>query len=100
MARLGNILLLASRGMLLVILAVAWMTGILIDAILQIPPQPCLLLSGLFLLLLIIFWSDQSHRLLLFLFLCISLGASRYAWAQPQYDSQSVDRLIGPSSAF
>jgi ComEC/Rec2-related protein len=100
MARSEYTLLSVTRGLFLVFLAVAWMAGILIDSILQIAPQPCLLLSSLFLLLLIIFWSDQRYRLLLLLCLCISLGAWHYAWAQPRYDPQSVDRLIGTSSAL
>ncbi len=94
MARLGNILLLASRGMLLVFLAVAWMAGILLDDLLQIEPLLCLLLSGCCLLLLMLCWHEQRQRLLLLLCLCASLGAWRYAWAQPQYDPQSVQRWI------
>ncbi len=86
MARLGNILLLANRGMLLVFLAVAWMAGILLDDLLQIEQPLCLLLSGCCLLLLIILWHEQRQRLLLLLCFCASLGAWRYAWARPQYD--------------
>ena len=98
---------LTTRGMLLVILAVAWIMGILIDS--TLPPRPCLLLSGLILLFLITFWQKQRYRLLFLLLLCISLGSWRYSRELPQFDLQrelpqfdlpSVQRFIGPTSSL
>ena len=94
MTYLAYISLLTTRGLLLVILAAAWMIGILIDSTLQLPPQLFLLLSGLTSLLLIIFWRQRPDRLLLLAVLFIALGAWRYAHAQPQYDPQSLQRFM------
>src|SRR5436190_11816029 len=100
MVCLDYISVLFNRGMLLVILAVAWIMGILIDALLQLTHQIFLFLSGLILLFLIIFWRNQRDRLFLLLFLGMSLGAWRYAWALPQYDPQSLTRFVGTSSSL
>ena len=87
-------LLSTTRGLLLVFLAIAWITGIFINSILPVPPQICLTLSALLLLLLILLWHTQRPRLLLLLLFCITLGAWRYAQAQPQYDPHSIYPLL------
>jgi ComEC/Rec2-related protein len=94
------IALLTTRGLHLAIFAVAWIAGILIDDVLQVPPQTCLLLSGLTVLPLIICWHNQRDRLLLLMMLFSGLGAWRYAQAQPQYDPQSLQRFMHTSSSL
>jgi competence protein ComEC len=89
-----------TRGLHLVIFASAWMAGILIDDVLQVPPQLCLLLSGLTALLLIIFWHNPRDRLLLLALLFGELGAWRYAQVQPQHDPQSLQRFMRTSSSL
>jgi competence protein ComEC len=98
MPRLDVISLSTARRLLLVILAIAWMAGILIDDLRHLPLQPCLLFSGLTLLLLIIFWHNQLARWLLLVLLCMGLGASRCAKELPQYDPQSLLRFMDPNS--
>jgi competence protein ComEC len=98
MPRLDVISLSTARRLLLVILAIAWMAGILIDDLRHLPLQPCLLFSGLILLLLIIFWHNQLARWLLLVLLCMGLGASRCAKELPQYDPQSLLRFMDPNS--
>src|SRR5437763_16074609 len=92
---------LTTHGLQLVILAVAWMAGILADRIFQVPPELCLLLSGLATLLLIIFRHNQRDAMPLLVTLFIGLGAWRYAYAQAQlqHDLQSLKRFIDTSTS-
>lgn len=100
MFRYVSLSLLAARGLLLVIIAVAWMAGILLNSRLQIAPQPCMLFSGLSLLSLIIFWRARNDRFILLLFLFVGLGAWRCAQTLPQYDAQSLARFMNTSTAL
>jgi competence protein ComEC len=100
MVRSVSLLLVATRGLLLVIVAGAWIAGIWLNSLLQMPQQPCLLFSGLSFLLLLIFWREQRDLLLLLVFLFIGLGAWRYAQTLPQYDPQSIEPFVGNSSSF
>ena len=100
MFRYVSLSLLATRGLLLVIVAVAWMAGILLNSLLQMAPQSCLLFSGLSLLLLIIFWRARDDRFLLLLFLFVGLGAWRYGQTLPQYDPQSLVGFINSPTAL
>ncbi len=83
------------RGMWLVVVAVAWMAGIILDR--------WLLISSLFLLIgacaaligLLVFWRDQRGRVLLLFVLWLLLGAWRYGMASPVGDPHAVASFIG-----
>lgn len=83
-----------TRGLILLILAVAWMAGIVGEDALQASPIPFLLLSGLLLVLLIVFWPHQRDRKLLLILLFIGLGTLRCALAEPQNDPHSLQKYL------
>lgn len=86
------------HGLLLVILAGAWMAGIFIASLSNIPPA--FLLAGAALTLIPLVFSYRHYPVFpLLLILCILLlGAWRYSSAAPQADPQAISAFIGKNT--
>jgi competence protein ComEC len=86
------------HGLTLVLIACAWLAGILLAAHITLPIQ--LLVIGVLasLLLLLPLWHDRQGRLILFLTCCLLLGAWRYTSALPINDSGEISNFIGEHS--
>ena len=83
------------RGLWLVVIAVAWMAGIVLDKWLLVPAALLLIGAGAALLVLIVLWRDQRARLLLLFVLWLLLGAWRYTIASPIGDPHAISAYIG-----
>src|SRR5690348_16224278 len=87
----------STRGLLLVAVAVAWITGIFLYSLLPLLLSPSLLLIAAIgiLLALLLLRPDMQSRIVLLLLACLLLGAWRYAIAFPANDPQSITTFIG-----
>jgi len=85
------------RGFILIVIAVAWMSGILLDAWLPLPlPQYALLIgAAMALVCVILFWRDRTWMLVSLGILWLLLGAWRYGITSPAGDPQSISTFIG-----
>lgn len=83
------------RGLMLVVVAGAWLTGIFIASLLPLPPTLLLMGGGTALIGSLLFWHDQQGRFVLLLILCMILGAWRYTIALPNDDPQAIALFIG-----
>lgn len=84
-----------TRGLLLVTIAIAWLTGIALDSLLPLPPLLLLIgvgIAGIFIALL---RHDERGRFIMLLLLSAFLGAGRYSLAWPGYDTQALATFIG-----
>ena len=87
------------RGFVLVLVALAWIAGIVLDSGLvtwmQLPPVA--LLGGAVVSLSggIIFWQNRQFRLIAFLACILLLGAWRYALVSPVGDHSAISAFIG-----
>ncbi|HLI09848.1 MAG TPA: ComEC/Rec2 family competence protein [Ktedonobacteraceae bacterium] len=81
------------RGLTLLVIAGAWVAGILLSAVLLLPTLAILLGIATASLCLIPLWRDVQARLVMLTILCLLLGGLRYAIALP--DSQAIASYIG-----
>jgi competence protein ComEC len=83
------------RGFALVLVALAWLAGILLDAWALLPPLALLIGAALCLLITIIFWRSSQVRLISLVACLLLLGAWRYALVSPVGDHSAVSAFIG-----
>jgi competence protein ComEC len=87
------------RGFLLLVIALAWLAGILIASLLALwLALPALLLLGVafvVLFALIFFWRDLQVRFMLLFILFMLLGACRYTVASPAGDHHAISIFSG-----
>jgi competence protein ComEC len=83
------------RGYILIVLAVAGMSGILFDSWLQLPQYALLIGAAIALACVILFWHDSRWMLVSLAILWLLLGAWRYAIASPVGDPQAISTFIG-----
>jgi competence protein ComEC len=84
-----------TRGMLLLVVAIAWISGILCASQLILPPLLLLVGAGASLIGLVCFWHNQQGRLLCLFLLMMLLGAWRYTIASPDGDTHAISAFIG-----
>ena len=82
------------RGFALVLVALAWLVGILLDAWALVPPVALLAGSALCLLTTILGWRNTRIRLISLAACLLLLGAWRYALASPVGDSTAISTFI------
>jgi competence protein ComEC len=83
------------HGLLLIVIAIAWIAGILIASWLTLPSFLLLVSAGTIFIAMICFWRDKQVRLLLLLVLLMLLGAWRYTLASPAGDPHAISMFIG-----
>ncbi len=83
------------RGYILIVVAVAWMTGILLDSWLLWSPYVLLTGAAIALVCVIFFWRDSRWMLASIVMLWLLLGAWRYAIASPIGDPHAINAFIG-----
>jgi competence protein ComEC len=83
------------RGFALVLVALAWLAGILLDAWALVPPVALLAGSALCLLTAILCWRNTRLRLISLAACLLLLGAWRYALASPVGDPTAISAFIG-----
>lgn len=83
------------RGLLLVVLTGGWLTGLVTDAWLLLPPLVPLCAGIGMLLVLGMYWRYALLRLSALVLLCLCLGAWRYAIVSPQSDTSAIRAWIG-----
>ena len=82
-------------GVALVLVALAWLGGILLDAWALLPPVALLAASALCLLTAIFCWRRSQVRLIALAACLLLLGAWRYALASPIGDPTAISTFIG-----
>lgn len=83
------------RGFVLVLAALAWLAGILLDAWTLLPTAALLIGAALSLLSSIVCWRNHQVRLISLLTCLFLLGAWRYALASPVGDHTAISAFIG-----
>ena len=83
------------RGFALVLVALAWLAGILLDAWALFPPVALLGGSALCLLTAVFCWRNTRVRLISLAACLLLLGAWRYALASPVGDPTAIGAFIG-----
>ncbi|HEX9133438.1 MAG TPA: ComEC/Rec2 family competence protein, partial [Ktedonobacteraceae bacterium] len=83
------------RGFILVVAAVAWMAGILLDSWLLLPQYVLLIGAAMALVCVIFFWRDSRWVLVSLAMLWLLLGAWRYTIASPIGDPQVISAFTG-----
>src|SRR5579884_3740330 len=88
------------RGLLLVVFAIAWITGILLNSWLHLPALPLLSGAGLIALSIATYWylyrkSLNWEILLLLALFWLLFGAWRYALSSPIGDPTAISAFIG-----
>lgn len=83
------------RGWQLVARVAAWLVGMLLASMLQLPSLIFLVLAALALVCVILFWRSVNERAIMLLLLCALLGAWRYTLALPAHDPQAIANFIG-----
>src|SRR5437764_6392063 len=83
------------RGFILIVIAVAWMSGILLDSWLLLPQLALLIGAAIALVCVILFWRERTWMLVSLIILWLLLGAWRFAIASPIGDPQAVSAFIG-----
>ncbi len=84
------------RGLILVVIAVAWMAGILLESWLLWPYLALLIGAALALVCVVLLWRNSRGMLASLVMLCLLLGAWRYAAASPAGDPQAISAFTGP----
>jgi ComEC/Rec2-related protein len=84
-----------TRGFLLVFAVVAWLAGIVLSSLLSLSSIVFVPGAIVALLFLIPLRHNRQGRLIMLLFACLLLGASRYALASPLNDPQSIGLHVG-----
>ncbi len=85
------------RGFILIVIAVAWMSGILLDSWLLLPQLALLIGAAIALVCIILFWRDRTCMLVSLIILWLLLGAWRLAISSPVGDPQSINSFNGVS---
>lgn len=83
------------RGFILIVVAVAGMSGILLDSWLLLPQYVLLTGAAITLACVILFWRDNRWMLVSLAMLWLLLGAWRYAIASPIGDPQAISAFTG-----
>lgn len=83
------------RGLLVVVLASCWLTGILLSSWLLLPQIGFFIAAVLSLGMTVLFWHKPLVRATGLALLCLSLGAWRYATVSPVGDIHAIRALIG-----
>jgi competence protein ComEC len=83
------------RGFVLVLVALAWQAGILLDAWTLLPSFALLTGAALCLLSTIVFWRRSQIRLASLVACLLLLGAWRYALVSPVGDHNAISAFIG-----
>src|ERR1700686_2266958 len=82
-------------GFVLVLVALAWQAGILLDNWTLLPPFALLAGAALCLLSTFVFWRSSQIRLISLLACLLLLGAWRYALVSPVGDHSALSAFIG-----
>ncbi len=83
------------RGLALVIMACAWLAGMVLDSLLLLPSFALLIGAGAAVVLVMLLWRDGQGRLIMLIILCLLLGAWRYALVSPVNDPHAISAFIG-----
>ncbi len=83
------------RGWELIVVAVAWLAGILLNSWLALPALPLLIVASSVLIGLPLAWRDRQGRLAFLFILWLVLGAWRYSIASPAGDPHALPAFIG-----
>ncbi len=83
------------RGFILIVIAVAWLSGVLLESWLALPQLALLMGAAVALACVILFWRDSRLMLVSLAILWLLLGAWRYAITSPVGDPQSISTFIG-----
>src|SRR6266480_920776 len=83
------------RSFILIVVAAAGMSGILLDSWLHLMPYVLLIGAVIALACTILFWGDSRSRLASLAILWLLLGAWRYSISSPVGDPQSINTFIG-----
>lgn len=83
------------RHFVLVIIALAWITGIWQAELWHIEPIIALGSAMIALLATVLFWQNRTRRLICLALISLCLGAWRYSISSPVYDLQSVRHFVG-----
>lgn len=86
------------QGLMLVVVASAWLVGIFSASLLPLAPVILFIGGGTALIGSLLFWHDKQSRFILLLVFCIILGAWRYSIALPDNDPQAIALFIGSGS--
>jgi len=84
-----------NRGLTLVVIACAWLTGIALDSWLLLPSFALLIGAGAAVLLAVLLWPDRQARLVMLIILSLLLGAWRFASVSPGNDPYAISTFIG-----
>ena len=83
------------RGLILVVIAVAWMAGILLESWLPLPSFVLLIGAALALICVILLWRNSRGKLVSLAMLWLLLGAWRYTTSSFAGDPQALSAFIG-----
>ena len=83
------------RGFALILVTLAWLAGILLDARTLLPPVALLIGAALSLLSSILFWRRGNIGLISVVICLLLLGAWRYAQVSPDGDHNAISAFIG-----
>ncbi len=83
------------RGLTLVLVAGAWLAGILLDSFLLFPSLALLIAAGAAFVGMLLLRHDAQGRLVTLLIACLFLGAWRYTSASPVDDPRAISHFIG-----
>ncbi len=84
-----------ARGYILVVVTLAWMTGILLDSWALLPSLALLIGAAIALLCVILLWRNSKGMLASLAILWLLLGAWRFASVSPVGDTQAINAFIG-----
>ncbi len=82
------------HGLTLVLVAGAWIAGILFAYAVQVPVLALLVGASAALLFLFPLWHVTQYRLIMLLIACLLLGAYRYTLVSPKSDPHAVSRYV------
>src|SRR5690242_12671658 len=83
------------RGLTVVVVAVAWLAGILICSWVLLPSSALLFAAGVTSIGVVLLWRNNWARLILLTALSLVLGAWRYTTVSPIGDPQAISAFIG-----
>ncbi len=83
------------HGLTLVLVAGAWLAGILLDSLAPLPALALLVGAGAALLFLFPLWYNPQGRLIMLLIACLFFGAYRYTLASPLTDAEAISAHNG-----
>ena len=86
------------RGFILVGLAIAWLAGIFLSSLLNMPLVVLTGGIGIAFLGIVVYLHNPQIRMLFLLILCLLIGAWRYTSTLPDNDPQAISRFISATS--